>query len=289
MFPVRSKTSNIPTVTTGAKIGPLKKFLLESGLAHGAKNMSQRALIPEGLKNRDVEVRKLSQRPPLSFVPNRKSESEKNKTTIKVKISDELTESVEAFDGTSPEQYVELMDCFSGISRKKGLLLAITNAVENLKTEKLFWDVHTQNRPNEVDADKVHHEDASANSDEAGSATVSPEKAKAPGGGRNRAVTNLQFWQGEGERIKASIKQAGETRDKAVKALFSVFESVLGQAASGRWDQIVAKICVGGSATDETSSDGRSVSRFRFCQRELMLEVFSQDAAEKQREYLLFH
>ena len=89
--------------------------------------------------------------------------------------------------------------------------------------------------------------------------------------------------------MKASLKKAGETRDKAVRALFSVFESILGQAASGRWDRIVAKICVRGSTTNETSSDGRSVSRFRFCQRELMLEVFSQDTAEKQRKYLLFH
>ena len=88
MLPVKSKTSDIPAVTTGAKIGPFKKFLLESGLAHRSRNMSQRALIPKGLKNRDVEVRKLSQRPPLSFVPNKKSKSEKDKTTIKVKISD---------------------------------------------------------------------------------------------------------------------------------------------------------------------------------------------------------
>ena len=38
-----------------------------------------------------------------------------------------------------------------------------------------------------------------------------------------------------------------------------------------------------------TSSNGRSVSRLRFCQRDLILEVFLQDGAEKQREYLLFH
>ena len=69
--------------------------------------------------------------PPLSFVPRKRSESKKDKTTIKVKINEELVESVEAFGGTNPEQYVELMNCFSGISRKKGLELAIANAVEN--------------------------------------------------------------------------------------------------------------------------------------------------------------
>ena len=175
-------------------------------------------------------------------------------------------EPIEAFDGTDPEQYVELMDCFSGISMKKGLVLVIANAVENLKTEKFFWDVHSQNCPSKIDADKVHHEDASANSGEPGSATISPEKAKAPGGGRNRAVTNLQHWQTEGDRKQGVLQKAREMRGKAVKALFSVFESILGQAASGRWDRIVAKVCVGGSTTDETSSDGRSISRFRFCQ-----------------------
>ena len=82
--------------------------------------------------------------PPLSFVPSKRSESEKEKTTIKVKINKELVESIEAFDGTNPKQYVESMDCFSGINRKKGLELAITNMVDNLKTEKLFWDVHVQ-------------------------------------------------------------------------------------------------------------------------------------------------
>ena len=99
----------------------------------------------------------------------------------------------------------------------------------------------------------------------------------------------MQHWQAENERIEGVLQKARETRDKSVKALFSVFESILGQAASDSWYCIVSKVCVGGSTTDETSSDGRSASRFRFCQRELMLEVFLQDAAEKQREYLLFH
>ena len=71
--------------------------------------MSQRALIPESLTNRDVEVRKLSRRPPLSFVPSEKGESGKDKTTVKVKINDDLVESVEPFDGTSPEQYMNLI------------------------------------------------------------------------------------------------------------------------------------------------------------------------------------
>ena len=103
---LKSKTSNIPAAITGAKIGPFKNFLFQSRLAHQQRIMSQQALIPEGLKNRDVEVRKLSQRPPLSFVPSKRSESEKDKTIIKVKINEELVESVEAFDRTNPEQYV---------------------------------------------------------------------------------------------------------------------------------------------------------------------------------------
>ena len=66
-------------------------------------------------------------------------------------------------------------------------------------------------------------------------------------------------------------------------------DSILGLAASGRWDRIVAEICMGGTTTADQSSDCHSVSRFRYCQRKLMLEVFERDVAERQREYMLFH
>ena len=257
--------------------------------------MSQRALVPESLTNRDVEVRKLSRRPPLSFVPSEKGESGKEKTTVKVKINDDLVESVEPFDGTSPEQYMNLMDIYAGIARKKCLDKAVSEAVDNLKFQKSIWDLHVQGKP-APERENDLAQPAQASEPEAnkakegtdGAATVSPNKATG-GGGRNAGLTLLQAWQAEGANLKEEVKKATEARDKAIAAVFSVFESILGVAASGRWDRIVAKICPAGTSTDEQSSDGRSVSRFRFCQRELMLEVFEQDAAEHQREYMLFH
>ena len=297
-MPKTSKTSHIPTVQPEVKIGPFKQFLLSSGLTYRFQIMSQRALIPESLTNRDVEVRKLSRRPPLSFVPSEKGESGKDKTTVKVKINDDLVESVEPFDGTSPEQYMNLMDIYAGIARKKCLAKAVSEAVDNLKVQKSIWDLHVTGKPpRERENDLAQPAPAPAPDQQAnkaadgddGVAPVSPDKAKTGGGGRNAGLTVLQTWQAEGAILKEEVKKATEARDKAIAAVFSVFESILGVAASGRWERIVAKICTGRGTTDEQSSDGRSVSRFRFCQRELMLEVFEQDAAERQREYMLFH
>ena len=75
--------------------------------------MSQSHLIPKGLKNWDVEWGRPRQPPPLSFIPKKRDEVTRTLTTVKVKISDSLTETVTAFAGTDPEAYIELMDQFT--------------------------------------------------------------------------------------------------------------------------------------------------------------------------------
>ena len=165
------------------------------------------------------------------------------------------------------------MDIYAGIARKKCLAKAVSEAVDNLKVQKSIWDLHVDGKPPRERENDLHQQldpapdqqDANKAADgKDGSATVSPDKAKKGGGGRNAGLTLLQNWQAEGAILKEEVKQATEARDKAIAAVFSVFESILGVAASGRWDRIVAKICTGGTTTDEQSSDGRSVSRFRF-------------------------
>ena len=139
------------------------------------------------------------------------------------------------------------MDCFSGISRKKGLELTIAKAVKLLKTETLFWDAHLANKPSQEGADKIHHQEPEAETDigfgKDSTVAISPDKAKDLGGGHNVAVTNLQHWQGEGKILKKNQQNTKEAHDKAIniKALFSTFERILRQAANRRWDCIVEK------------------------------------------------
>lgn len=80
-------------------------------------------------------------------------------------------------------------------------------------------------------------------------APVFPNKGKQGGSGHNAGITVLQNWENEGKVLKQEVNEATEAHNKAIEALFSIFESILGVVASGRWDGIVAKICVRGSTT----------------------------------------
>jgi len=248
--------------------------------------MSQEHLIPEGLTKNDVEMGRVRGRPPLSFIPSKSKETSGESTTVKVKISEFLSESVETFNGSRPEDYVILVNTHKGIARKMNLPALLTAAVKALDDANVAWDIHESLKPTPEEANEVAVE-ATGSDDEVedDGRVVTPRK----GSGRNAALTKLQEWRQVGLPLKKDQDDAGKTRDRAVSRFFETFENLLGQATSGRWGLIVAKICVGGSTDNETSSDGKSLVRFSLCQHELLLEVFKQDAAEKEREYLLIN
>ena len=98
----------------------------------------------------------------------------------------------------------------------------------------------------------------------------------------------LQHWEATGDKLKAAHEEARRDCDKAIKRIFDQFETLLGQTAHAQWERIVERVCVQ-QDKDPPPPVGLSMTNLGKCLREFMLDVFKQDAAEKEREYLQFY
>ena len=97
----------------------------------------------------------------------------------------------------------------------------------------------------------------------------------------------MEEWVPKGQSLKATIVRAKKETSDAMKKIFEIFESLFGQTVQERWEELLTEA----EEKDGTGLAGgnthKSWDTFRLCQRKLMLEVFEQDAAEQQREYIL--
>ena len=77
--------------------------------------------IPSTLRVRDVEWRRPAARPPLSFIPPKVEEGANEKgdgSTLRVKLPND-TFNIERYEPDTGEKFVELMDVFQDIIRKR--------------------------------------------------------------------------------------------------------------------------------------------------------------------------
>ena len=87
--------------------------------------------------------------------------------------------------------------------------------------------------------------------------------------------------------LKASLEEAREKRGKCIQKVFDQFKNLLGHKAHARWSGLIVRTCVNDySVTEPASPQKLSMKNLNKCHREFLLDVFQQDAAENQREYL---
>ena len=96
-----------------------------------------------------------------------------------------------------------------------------------------------------------------------------------------------QAWEAKKVSLKASLDEAREKRGKAIQKIFDQFENLLGHKARARWSGLIVRTCVKDHpATEPAPPPELSMKNLQKCHREFWLDVFQQDAAENQREYL---
>jgi hypothetical protein len=243
--------------------------------------MSQAYLIPEGLKPAECERGALRE-VPLPFIPRPEPETTYEATTVKVKISKTLEEKVHSFNGTTKESYVQLMEDFSGLVRKKGLKTKCKGY------EKLLQDSKTDMSFLLSVAPSKEEEDDPASDSESESARGNKKK--------KNIMAKVSKKQKHFLKVKTSkdkIKLQQEQITAYQVEAFELFECLLGEDARARWNAITLKVC---EAENWLAEDGTVVPTkrgatwvtLRLCQRELLLTVFPKDAAEAQRNYMQF-
>ena len=99
--------------------------------------------IPANLKQSAVETRKLPQRPPLSFIPVKLEDlaQAEESSTVKVKCGED-TESVPRMVPTHGEAFVNVVEKYWSIIRRKGLEPLYRKACEIAKDARTLRDSH---------------------------------------------------------------------------------------------------------------------------------------------------
>ena len=272
--------------------------------------MAQQHLLPKDLVHKDVERFRPRIEPPLRFIPTKREESAENLTTVKVKISDVITETVTAFMGTDPESYIGLIDSFTGISRKMDLRGTYQEALRRLEDAVICESCHVNDRPSDEEgatppAPELTGTDTSQRKPllevrrwlkvrQARPATLPQTSnpgqgrlSQTGGGGRHLSPTQMDVWVLKWQSLKDAVAWARKETSDAIKKIFEIFESLLGQTARERWAELLTDALDKDGTRLADSTTHESWDTFRLCQRKFLLEVFEQDAAEQQREYLL--
>ena len=260
--------------------------------------MSQFHLFPEGLKARDYERGRPRGPPPLAFLPAReeKNEALAEKKSVKIKVSDTLTETVTEFDSGPPEAYIRNIDIYEGLKRRMGLVADWSALTEVQKGLDEDLSLHLLEKPTPDEENQAvagtpppqqgspERSGGEANSNNAGSA--------ASGGSTTTVITKLQAWESKKTELENQIDTGKVTLAWYLTKAFDTFERLLSEPARDRWQTIVVKITARKPWTDEKGvvhkdkEMGQSWLSLRLCQREFLLEVFQKDAAEKQRNYI---
>ncbi len=243
--------------------------------------MSQAYLIPDGLKPSECERGSIKE-VPLPFIPRPEPETRSEATTVKVKISKTLEERVKTFDGTTQESYVQLMEDFAGLLRKKGLKQKCKGYEKLLTTTKEDLSLLEAVAPSKDEEDLA----ASDSEDEA---EASKKKKKSVAKKMTKKEKHALKVNTLEKKKKLQEEQIQTFQDEA----FDLFECLLGENARDRWNSITVKVC---ESKEWQAEDGTIISTkrgstwdsLRLCQRDMLLTVFSKDAAEAQRNYMNF-
>ena len=88
--------------------------------------------------------------------------------------------------------------------------------------------------------------------------------------------------------MKVALDETRRDRKKGIKRILNQFEALLGQTVRAQWERIMERVCVKADKDPPPPSE-LNMTNLRRCLREFMLDIFKQDAAEKEREYLQFY
>ena len=261
--------------------------------------MSQFQLFPEGLKDRDYERGRPRGPPPLAFLPAKeeKNEAAIDKKMVKIKISDTLTESVTEFDSGTPEGYIRLIDTYHGLARRMGLQDSWDARLNIQKGHETDLTLHDLNKP----APEEENEPAvvppppppRAPEETGADATSNVAGSAASGGSTTPVESRLQAWESKRQHHANIVKFDDDMLASYLRTAFETFERLLSEPARDRWASITLKVTTQKNWTDDkgdahAEERGQTWLSLRLCQREFLLEIFQKDAAERQRDYLLY-
>ena len=261
--------------------------------------MSQFHLFPEGLKDRDYERGRPRGPPPLAFLPAKegKNEAAIEKKMVKIKINDTLTESVNEFNSGTPEAYIRLIDTYEGLKRRMGLQDSWDARLNIQKGHDSDLQLHELSKPTPEEENEpavVPPPPPARAPEETGAAVNSTAAGSATAGDSTTPVeTRLQVWEAKRQHYANIVKFDDDMLASYLRQAFETFERLLSEPARDRWASITLKVTTQKNWTDDkgdahAEARGQTWLSLRLCQREFLLEVFQKDAAEKQRDYLLY-
>ena len=266
------------------------------------KSMSDLKTVPKGLRKEEVE-RGNFKPAPIPYIPVEDDVVEKVKSesirTYKVKIDDKTSVNASVWTGGSPEGflihvisamgYIERCKlCYSWTSFKKEIDEYVRD-VANFKT--LLVDAKDDLKKAEDDARQaIAAQEVTAAGEEnvAIAPNVPPDIQQAITSAKNTVAR----WMGQIKSTKEAIQVANKEKQKAGDAIFALYENLLHDTALLKWNGIVAKQIGVTSWTDLKGNEHKNTTRaktpksFKDCVQFHLLQVFNDDAAERQKFYL---
>jgi len=122
--------------------GRFKGFLLGTGLHHRFNVMSHIGMFSEGMHAFKAECGTLHSPAPIPFIPHGGKTDIYEAQTIKVQISDTVSEKFHLFTGGEPKKYLQFFDTVSGFVRKKNIKTDTNELELAIKEEQLEQNTH---------------------------------------------------------------------------------------------------------------------------------------------------
>ena len=135
----------------------------------------------------------------------------------------------------------------------------------------------------------VNKPDADASTESVDVASTSgkiPRKKNAP--------TPLETWTKIKSTFQKKVDNAQKAQNGVLEEVFATYEHLLGEEVRLLWTELVTKMCFSSGWKNERGEEqsvhrGYSWAALQLVQREWLLSVFTDDAAEEQRMYLGYY
>ena len=268
--------------------------------------MSDQKTVPKGLRSQEVE-RGNCKPPPVPYIPVEDEVGDKvNKSenrTFKVKIDDKTNVNASVWTGGNSEQFlIHVISAMGYIERCK-LFSAWTSFKTEIKKYKEDVTLHgTALEMSEEELKKAQEEARQAITAQAAPGAGDEEGSIAPNVPPEiqqkitTATNDIARWKGLIANLRTAIQTANEEMGKAGDAIFALYENLLDHTATLKWNSITAKQIGVTSWTDLQGKEHKTkqprqktVKSFKDCVKFHLLQIFSDDAAEKQKFYISNH
>ena len=272
-----------------------KELIVSTPLRHHLKTMSEAKAVPKGLKDQEVEKGSVKKRPPIPYVPVVDEVQDAVKgtkdSTYTIKLKDKTQFTVSIWDSGTPEAFLLHVQTAQNACKRKGLfseyevastdVTAATEAVANCHSLIAKARVTTVAK---VRADATDPKAQPKATDKSKKADDSSETESEKSDPLAKLQENLKKANAELAKKKGKAKAAAE-------GFFSLYANLLSEDARYHWEKIVKEQCETYPWTNLQGEEcGRerpkSLQSFKDCVKFHLLNVFRNDAAERERYYI---